>query len=165
MDRRKDLAVALAIAALGAAIVILAFDISVGRIRDPLGTRAMPIIVGSLILVGGAALAARRLLRWRQEPTMVTTEGKADEQPSLPASTWRAMVVWGLCFGYVVLLPSAGFLLLTPPLIAAGLWVLRLREPVKLVLISVVPVAALFWLLSIVLNVRLPLGPLAPYLA
>jgi hypothetical protein len=96
---------------------------------------------------------------------MVDTDGKADEQPSLPASTWRAMAVWALCFGYVVFLPGAGFLLLTPPLIAAGLWVLRLREPVTLVLISVVPVALLFWLLSIVLNVRLPLGPLAPYLA
>jgi hypothetical protein len=165
MDRRKDLVVALAIAALGAAIVILAFDIPVGRIRDPIGTRAMPVIVGSLIFAGGAALAARRLLRWRHEPTMVDTDGKADEQPSLPASTWRAMAVWALCFGYVVFLPGAGFLLLTPPLIAAGLWVLRLREPVTLVLISVVPVALLFWLLSIVLNVRLPLGPLAPYLA
>jgi hypothetical protein len=165
MDKRKDLAVALAIAALGAAIVVLSFDISVGRIRDPIGTRAMPIIVGSLIFAGGAALAARRLVRWRREPRLLPPEGSTDEQPDLPASTWRAVAMWALCFGYVWLLPAAGFPLLTPVLIAAGLLLMGIRQPVKLAAVSVLPVAFLFWLLDLVLNVRLPLGPLAPYLA
>lgn len=165
MDKRKDLVVALAIAAIGAAIVILAFDISVGRIRDPIGTRAMPMIVGSLIFVGGAALAGRRLVRWRRDPTVVPAEGSTDEQPGLPASTWRAVAMWALCFGYVWLLGRVGFLILTPVLIAAALLLMGIRHPVKLAAVSVAPVALLFWLLYLVLNVRLPMGPLEPYLA
>lgn len=165
MDKRKDLALALAIAAIGAAIVGLSFDVSVGRIRDPIGARAMPIIVGSFLCAGGIALAVRRLVRWRSDPVVLPDEGKADEQPTLPASTWRALLMWALCFGYVALLPRGGFLLLTPLLIAAGLWLLQVRQPVKLVLLSVVPVGLLYWLLVVVLQVRLPLGPLAPYLA
>lgn len=165
MDRRKDLAFAMAIAVLGAAIVVLAFDVSVGRIRDPIGTRSFPIVVGTIICVGGLALAIRRLLRWRREPAVVPAEGSTDEQPRQPAFTWRAMAMWGLCFGYVVVLGRAGFLLATPALIAAGLWVMGVRQPVKLVTVSLVPVALIFWLLHIVLNVRLPLGPFTGYLA
>lgn len=165
MDKRKDLALALAIAAAGAAIVVLSFDISVGRIRDPIGTRAMPMIVGGLVCAGGAALAVRRLGRWRRDPVVVPAEGKADEQPPFPASTWRALAMWALCFGYVWLLGRVGFLILTPVLVAAGLLLMGWRRPVPLVAVSVVPVGLLFWLLNLVLNVRLPLGPLEPYLA
>jgi hypothetical protein len=164
VDRRKDLAVAVGVAALGVAMVILAFDIPIGRIRDPIGTRAMPIVVGGLIFAGGASLAVRRLARWRRESTVVKADGSTDEQPELPAATWRALAMWGLCFGYVALLSTVGFLILTPVLIGAGLWLMEVRRPVRLVVISVVPVALMFWLLHIVLNVRLPLGPLAPYL-
>jgi putative tricarboxylic transport membrane protein len=164
MDKRKDLAMALAIAGLGLAIVVLSFDVPIGRVRDPIGTRTLPIVVGALLAAGGLALAARRLARWRREPTEIPAEGSPDEQPDRPASTWRALAMWGLCFGYVALLSSAGFLILTPLLIAAGLWLMGVRQPVRLAAVSLVPVALMFWLLAIVLNVRLPLGPLDPYL-
>jgi hypothetical protein len=165
VDRRKDLAVALAIAGLGAAIVILGFDVSVGRIRDPIGTRSIPIVVGGLICAGGLALAARRLIRWRSEQTEVPAEGSTDERSQLPAATWRALAMWALCFGYVLVLGRAGFLLATPVLIAAGLFLMGVRRPVKLAAVSLVPVALMFWLLHVVLNVRLPLGPFTGYLA
>ena len=164
MDRRKDLAVALGFAALGAAMVILAFDIPVGRIRDPIGTRGFPIVTGAAICVGGLALAARRLRRWRHEQVVVPAEGSTDDQPDKPASTWRAMAMWALCFGYVLALDNVGFLIATPVLVAAGLLLMDVRQPVKLVLVSLVPAGLMFWLFHIVLHVRLPLGPFTPYL-
>jgi putative tricarboxylic transport membrane protein len=164
MDKRRDLAVALVVAGLGAAIVILAFDVPIGRVRDPIGTRTMPIVVGALICAGGVALAVRRLLRWRQDPVEIPAEGAEDDQPDRPASAWRALSMWVLCFGYVALLSRGGFLILTPLLIAAGLWLMGVRQPVRLVAVSLVPVALMYWLLGIVLNVRLPLGPFEPYL-
>lgn len=155
---------ALAVACLGAALVVLAQDISVGRIRDPLGTRAMPTIVGGLIAAGGGFLAARRLVRWRRESAFVAAEGSEDT-PGFAGSTARAMAVWGLCFGYVLLLPDLGFVLLSPPLLAALLWVMGVRRPVPLLGVSLITVLVLYGLFGEILNVRLPLGPLEPYLA
>lgn len=163
MDRRKDLAVALAIALLGAAIVVLGTQINLGRIRDPIGSRTLPIVVGVLLMAGGVYLAARRLVRWRVEDTIVPTEGTRDE-PDVPASTLRSMTVWLLCFVYVALLNTVGFLILTPFLLATLLWIMGVRAPLRLGLVTVAGVVVIFGVFDIVLGVRLPLGPLDPYI-
>jgi hypothetical protein len=163
MDRRKDLAVAAAIAALGLAIVILGMQVSLGRIRDPVGSRTMPVLTGVLILAGGLFLAGRRLMRWRREGVIVPAEGSQDE-PEVPASTLRSMSVWALCFGYVLLLSRLGFLILTPILLAALLWIMKVRSPLRLGLVTVGAVAAIYVLFDLAFGVRLPLGPLDPYL-
>jgi putative tricarboxylic transport membrane protein len=163
MDRRKDLTVALAIALLGLAIVVLGTQINMGRIRDPIGARTLPIITGALIFAGGLFLAGRRLVRWKAEATIVPAEGTRD-QPEVPASTARSIVVWALCFAYVALLETVGFLILTPFLLAILLWIMGVRRPLRLGLITVGAVVVVFGVFDILLGVRLPLGPLDPYI-
>lgn len=163
MDRRKDLAVALAVALLGLVIVYLGTRVNLGRIRDPVGSRTLPIITGALVAAGGVYLAGRRLVRWRTEPTVVPAEGTADE-PEVPASTLRSLIVWMLCLGYAILLSSIGFLILTPILLATLLWIMGIRQPLRLALVTVGGVVLIFGVFDIVLGVRLPLGPLDPYL-
>jgi putative tricarboxylic transport membrane protein len=163
MDRRKDLVVAAAVALLGLAIVVLGTQVNLGRVRDPIGSRTLPVVVGALIVAGGAFLAGRRLVRWRSEPDVVPAEGTVDE-PDVPASTGRSMLVWALCFGYALLLQSVGFLILTPVLLAALLWIMGVRQPVRLGIVTLGAVAVIFGVFDVVLGVRLPLGPLDPYI-
>ena len=163
MDRRKDLTLAVAIALLGLAVVILGTQINLGRIRDPIGSRTLPIIVGVLIASGGLLLAGRRLARWKTESTIVPAEGTRDE-PDVPASTARSMVIWVLCFAYVALLETVGFLILTPFLLATLLWIMGVRRPLRVVLLSLGAVAVVFGIFDVLLGVRLPLGPLDPYI-
>jgi hypothetical protein len=163
MDKRKDLAMAVGIALLGLLIVVLGSQITLGRIRDPIGSRALPMMTGGLILAGGLFLAGRRLLRWNREPVMIPTEGTPDE-PKASASTVRALSVWALCFVYLCLLSTVGFVLLTPLLLVGLLWLMGVRQPVRLGSLSLIAVAVLFGIFGIALHVRLPLGPLDPYL-
>jgi len=163
MDRRKDLAVAFGIAVLGLTIVVLGTQINLGRIRDPIGSRTMPILTGCLILAGGLFLAGRRLVRWSVDTTVVPAEGTRDE-PDVPASTARSMTIWALCFVYILLLSTAGFLILTPFLLATLLWIMGVRQPLRLGLVTVATVVVIYGVFDVVLGVRLPLGPLDPYI-
>ena len=162
MDKRKDLAVAAAIAVLGLVIAILGTQVSLGRVRDPVGSRALPIAVGLLIFAGGVFLAGRRLVRWRSDETILPAEGSQDE-PGVPASTLRAISVWALCFAYTILLARVGFLILTPILLAVLLWIMGIRKPLRLGLVTVIAVAVIFSVFDLVFGVRLPMGPLEPY--
>jgi putative tricarboxylic transport membrane protein len=163
MDRRKDVAVAAAITLLGLVIAILGTQINLGRIRDPIGSRAVPVVVGLLIMAGGLFLAGRRLVRWRTESTIVREEGTSDE-PDVPAHTLRSMVVWLVCFVYVLLLGTFGFLILTPFLLVSLLWIMGVRTPVRLAVITVLGIAFGYGVFDLLLGVRLPLGPLDPYI-
>jgi putative tricarboxylic transport membrane protein len=163
MDKRKDLAVAVAIALLGLAIAILGTQVNLGRVRDPVGARALPIAVGVMICVGGLFLAGRRLVRWSRDATIIAAEGTEDE-PSVPGSTLRAVSVWALCFAYAALLSRVGFLIGTPVLLAVLLWIMGVRRPLRLGLVTVLAVAVIFAIFDLVFGVRLPLGPLEPYL-
>lgn len=163
MDRRKDVAVALTIAAAGLTLVILARRLPEGSIRDPLGTAAMPTAVGALLFAGGVLLALRRVIRWRGTGTDVAAEG-AQDVPGYRASTLRAMVVWGTCTVYALLLQIVGFVLLTPVFLAFLLWALDVRRPRRLLVIAVVATGVMWLLFSVVLGVRLPEGPLQGWL-
>lgn len=163
MDKRKDLVLAVAIAVLGLVIAILGTQLSLGRIRDPVGSRTLPVVTGALICAGGLFLVGRRLIRWRRDENLVPVEGSQDE-PSVPGSTVRALSVWVLCFAYAALLSRVGFLILTPILLAALLWIMGVRRPLRLGLVTVLSVAVIFGVFDLVFGVRLPLGPLEPYL-
>ncbi|MCW2700966.1 MAG: hypothetical protein JWQ45_2501 [Blastococcus sp.] len=163
MDQRKDLALAVAIAFSGMAVVVLALQLPLGRVRDPVGPRTLPALIGGLIVLGAVVVALRILRRWRSVENTVEAEGTEDTE-GFPASTLRAMSVWAALFVYVLLLRPLGFLILTPPLLAVLLWIMAVRRPVPLVAISALTVVALYLLFVTLLHVRLPMGPLQPYL-
>ena len=159
MDKRKDVAVALAVVVIGATMLIAALLLPPGSDRDPLGPSTMPAVVGGLLIVGGLALALRRVVVWRSTPTLVPNEGSEDLE-GYPASAPRALLVWGICLGYAILLNFAGFLILTPFLFAGLMWTLHFRRVLPVVLISVIGTATIYGLFDVLLLVRLPHGPL-----
>jgi hypothetical protein len=163
MDQRKDLALAVAFGLFGAAVLVIALQLPLGRIRDPIGPRTLPAVTGGLIVAFACVVAFRIVRRWRSDGNIVPGEGSSD-LPGFPASTLRAMGVWAVLFCYVLLLDAVGFLLLTPVLVAVLLWTMRVRRPLKLAVISILAVAAMYLLFVTLLGVRLPMGPLQPYL-
>ena len=162
MDQRKDLAVSVAVVIAGAALTIAAQEISLGRIRDPLGSRALPTITGVLVMGLGVALVVRRIVQWDRGTNEVAPDGSEDLE-GFPASTLRAMTTWFGCFVYVSLLPTLGFLLATPVFIASLMVLLGIRRPPKVLAVSVFATVLLFLLFGEALNIRVPLGPLEPY--
>lgn len=159
MDKRRDVAVALGVSVIGAVMLIAALQLPPGSIRDPLGPTFMPAVVGGLMVIGGIALALRRIVVWRSTPTEVPNEG-AEDVENYPSSAPRAFLVWGICLAYAILVNYVGFLILTPFLIASLLWTLHFRRKLRVLLISLIGTAAIYALFDIVLLVRLPHGPL-----
>jgi hypothetical protein len=87
------------------------------------------------------------------------TEGHEDE-PGHPASAVRAFTIFGLCVLWAVLLKPVGFLLVTPPVLAAILWMMDVREPKKLAAFSLLFTLGLWLVFSEILGLVFPYGPL-----
>jgi putative tricarboxylic transport membrane protein len=159
MDKRKDVAVAVAVMVIGTVMIVAAQLLPPGSIRDPLGPAAMPTAVGVLLVAGGAGLALRRLVAWRTTPVLVPDEGSEDID-RYPSSAPRAILVWAVCLAYAILVNFVGFLILTPLLLAGLLWTMRFRRVIPVILISLIATAVMYGLFDMLLNVRLPHGPL-----
>jgi hypothetical protein len=160
MDKRVDLAISLVVIAVGVVIVTLASGFRVGSFPDPVTTRGLPYFTGGYLIVAGFILAARRVLTWSLIPGDYTmTEGHEDE-PDHPASAVRAVAIFGLCVLWAVLLNPVGFLLVTPPVLAAILWLMDIRSPKKLIAFSLLFTLGLWLVFSEILGLVFPYGPL-----
>jgi hypothetical protein len=162
MDKRGDLAMALGFVLLGATICYLASGFRVGVFPDPVTPRGLPYLTGGFMVVAGLFLAARRILSWSALPgTLVVSEG-ADDEPGYPASGLRAAAIIALVFLWVWLLRSVGYLLISPPILAAMLWLMDVRSKLILIGFSIGFPLAVWVIFSILLKIVIPLGPLTP---
>jgi hypothetical protein len=160
MDKRVDLVVSLVVVAVGILIVYMASGFRVGSFPDPVTSRGLPYFTGTYLIIAGLILAARRVYTWQQIPGNYTmTEGHEDEADH-PASTVRAFSIMGLALLWAVLLRPVGYLLITPPVLAAILWLLDVREVKKLVAFSLIFALVLWLAFSVILGITLPYGPL-----
>ncbi|MER3388638.1 MAG: tripartite tricarboxylate transporter TctB family protein [Microcella sp.] len=157
MDKRLDLSMAIVVTAFGIFLMIAASLLSPGSIAGPIGTGDVAFITGALTVLLGLSLVIRRLLRWRADPQLLPTEGSADV-PGYSASLSRVGLVWLACVIYTVVLPWVGFLLVTPLLVGALLWLLDVRRWRHLLLLSSISTAALYVFFGLILQVRLPHG-------
>jgi putative tricarboxylic transport membrane protein len=165
VDRRVDLAIALAIASFAVFVLVVAQGIrSTGQVVDPLGPRAIPFAIGLILLVGAGAVVARRLLTWRSATgTLIESDGEPDE-PGIPASAKQAAGVALLSFLFIALLPMVGYPLLATGYIAGGLLVMRTRSVPLLVWLSLGFSVVTYAIFALVLGVDLPAGPLTELL-
>ena len=109
MDKRVDLALALAIVAVGALAIWIATGFRIGNYPDPLTSRGLPYILGGFMILGGGVLALRRMRGWNDLPgALVVSEG-TDDEPGHPASSLRTFAVMGCAFAWAFLLLPAGF--------------------------------------------------------
>jgi hypothetical protein len=163
VDRRVDVAIALAVVALGVAILVLTQRIADSPVPDPIGPRGVPTVLGTFFVIAGTLLAGRRLIRWREQGTLVPPEGTEDDPGVPPGSAWRALSIWLAAFIYVVTLPYVGFVVGTPLFTAFMLWRLEMaRGPLlkvpAIVAFPVIFTAACYLFFATFLGVRLPLG-------
>jgi putative tricarboxylic transport membrane protein len=159
MDRRIDLAIAVTVVLFGAAVFIVASNIAVpAREIDPLGPRLFPSILGTALMLGGGATAARRLRAWRTDTSWsIAPEGEPDE-PDVPASAARAATVMGLSVVYVLTLSAIGYIVGTLLFVVLALWALQVRRWRPVLLTSVGYVALSYAVFTYVVSVKLPQG-------
>jgi putative tricarboxylic transport membrane protein len=118
---RRELAVGAFLVAFGAAVLALAWTIEPGIQTDPLGPRAFPAALGAGIALCGGLLAATVLLGpgegGRKGPILEPgSEGEAEAGPVSPARLLGAIAATA---AYVALFAPLGYLLATPPYVAA----------------------------------------------
>jgi putative tricarboxylic transport membrane protein len=162
MDTRRDLIIALAIAALGTVILAMTGYIRTGIARDVVGPRAFPYALGTLLLVGGLALSLRRVRMMNAGGGYVAPEEGTEDDPGHPASVRRVLFVMALSVAYAALLMPLGYLIVTPPFVALAFVAMNERRAVYTVVIPLIWTVLTYLLFSQVLDVRMPVGPFAP---
>jgi putative tricarboxylic transport membrane protein len=160
MDRRIDIAVAAAFAALGVFMIWQASLIRDGMMRDPIGPKAAFYVCGAILALGGLAVIVGHLRRWSQQRHhLVRHEGTADEM-EYPASALRAWGLVAVVVAFAALFKPLGFLIATPAFILCALAVMGKRNWGVMVIIAVVFSVVTYVIFAQVLGVRMPVGPL-----
>jgi hypothetical protein len=162
MDKRVDLALALAFAVFGAGAFYYALDFRVGGFPDPVTARGLPYVTGAYLVVAGIVLAARRLITWSDIPGNYAVSEGAVDQRGHASSTLRPYAIMALILAWLVTVRSVGYLVVMPLMIFAMLWLMNLRSAGKLIVFPVL-FTLLSWIaFSQILGITLPLGFLAP---
>jgi len=118
---RRELAIAAFLVAFGGAVVAGSRTIEPGVHTDPLGPRAFPMALGAAIVLCGLLLGAVALV-FRGQPGRtgpLANEGpdeEAEAGPFSPARLLGAIVATGV---YIAAFDRLGYLLATPPYVAA----------------------------------------------
>lgn len=148
--------------AFGAVIVVLSREINPGVVTDPLGPRFFPIALGAGMALCGLLLAVAELL-FRGEPAVpgllsdASPEGEEDAGPFSPARFLGAIGATAL---YVAAFDPLGYLLATPPYIAAILLIHGGTRARALLIAPFVVTIALYVTFRFGLLIPVPDGPL-----
>jgi hypothetical protein len=160
VDKRADLTIAIATSMLGVVILVLTRRVSTRLVIDPVGSRAFGYFISGALIVGGITLAIRRIRTWREDPDTLPSEGAGDE-PGVPASAVRPVVIVALTFIYIWSLDALGFILATPIYLGVMLWILQSKRPViSRVIGPMVFTVIVYATFAQGLSVRIPVGPL-----
>ena len=117
----RELVLAAVLVAFGGAVVALSREITPGVLTDPLGPRFFPIALGAGILLCGLLLGAAEFL-FRGEPSVagpLSDSGPEGEEDAGPFSLARFLGAIAATALYVAAFELLGYLLTTPPYIAA----------------------------------------------
>jgi putative tricarboxylic transport membrane protein len=157
-----ELTLAAFLVAFGGLIVALSLEIPPGVQTDPLGPRFFPIALGAGIALCGLLLVAAEFL-FRGEPSMAgplsdaNPEGEEDAGPFSPARFLGAIGATAL---YVAAFDPLGYLLATPPYIAAILLIHGGVRKRALLITPFVATIALYVTFRFGLLIPVPDGPL-----
>ena len=164
MDRRGDLAFAVVVVLYGAALVIATALQEPGPQFDPIGKQGLPYAFGAIFMIAGGFLVLRRVRTWRSETSNIVYREGAEDEEGYPASLSGPILIAGLLTAYAISLPFAGYLIATPPFMAAALWILDRRQRALLIGLPVAFTLVVFLVFSQLLSVPLPVGPLTELL-
>lgn len=166
VDRRADLAIAVAVTALGVAVVYLSRDIRRGAIPDPIGSGGFAQVLGAFVALMGVVLIARRVSSWRTAVNgQVSAEGGSGDEPGLPVAGTRPFVMLVIGCGWALGLNQVGFIVATWVASGLAMVAMRTRSVRKLVVIPVTFSLFCWLLFTRVSGLRFPAGPIDQLLA
>jgi putative tricarboxylic transport membrane protein len=152
---RADRVLAAVLVCLALAVLGLAAELPGGSEADPVGPRGFPALLGLVLLACGLALGVTAGRRPGDDE-------EAAARGALAATPVVAAV--GLTAAYLAVLEPAGFLLATPPYVAA-LLLARGGVPARTFALAALGLPlGLYVLFALAMRVPLPLGPLEPLL-
>jgi putative tricarboxylic transport membrane protein len=134
--------------AVGLVAVVLSWDLAQGTATGGPDARFFPMILGTLLVVLGAAVAVRPV----RDP-----EGGA-----APGGRTRAAWTLGTVLAYVATVERLGFLVATGAMLTILLVVYGERRPPVVVLVAAAATGAAYALFALWLKVPLPRGILGP---
>jgi putative tricarboxylic transport membrane protein len=153
-----DRVVALVLIGLGLGVLVLAFGLPAATTADPVGPRGFPALLGIVVLACGVALAVAPHVGSGGGAPRENTEARG---ALAPRPLFGAIA---LTAAYLAMLEPAGYLLATPPYLAALLLVQGRVAPRAFVLTVLGVPAVLYVLFAVAMRVPLPSGPLEPLL-
>ena len=151
---RDDRAVAAVLVCFGLGVLALTVGLPPATAADPVGPRGFPALLGLVVLACGAALA----FGWGTAPA------DRDAAPRGALALRPLLGAIGLTALYLAVLEPAGYLLATPPYLAALLLVQGRVTPRAFVFTVLGLPAVLYLLFAVAMRVPLPAGPLEPLL-
>jgi len=155
---RVDRVLGAVLVCFGVGVLALAFWLPATTAADPVGPRGFPVLLALVILFCGVALV---VAPERPSPAGAP-DGEAEERGALAPRPLLSAI--GLTGAYLAVLEPAGYLLATPPYLAALLLVQgRVTTRAFVLTVLGLPVA-LYTLFAVVMRVPLPPGPLEPLL-
>jgi putative tricarboxylic transport membrane protein len=143
----------------GLGVLALAVWLPATTAADPVGPRGFPVLLALVIVACGVALG---VAPERPSSAGGAPDGEAEERGALAPRPLLGAIA--LTAAYLAVLEPAGYLLATPPYLAALLLVQGRVTPRAFVLTVLGLPVALYVLFAVVMRVPLPPGPLEPLL-
>lgn len=140
----SDLVIGLGAIVLGVAVFALAGQLQ--TVRLGIGPAGFPRFIAVLLIVLGAAKLIPTLLSGVEKPR-IHLEKK-------PVLLFLSAIL--MSFVYVLLVPTAGFLITTPLLLIGMMWLFGERNPLALIVISIVTTVVIWLLFTKVFYIFLP---------
>jgi hypothetical protein len=156
---RREIAIAVFLAAFGGIVIALSGEIQSGVQTDPLGPRVFPSALGAGIAFCGLLLGFGALFRWQPQQSGLLLDGGGTEEvekgPFSPMRLLGAVVATAI---YVAAFESVGYLIATPLYVVAILLIHGGAPWRTLVVAPVVITTVLYLTFRFALRIPVPGG-------
>ncbi|MDR3355481.1 MAG: tripartite tricarboxylate transporter TctB family protein [Synergistaceae bacterium] len=152
MFKKEDWIFGLISIAVGALTIYLTRDLTSIKSMDPAGPAALPTIVSWLMIAIGAVHVAGAVMKKGPAESESAKKGKKDNK--------KVVIICAACAIYYFLLEIAGYIIMTPLLIAAIMLGVGERGARRILTTSIFTTAFLFCVFYYALKVNMPLGVL-----
>jgi putative tricarboxylic transport membrane protein len=158
---RREIAIAVFLAAFGGIVIALSGKIESGVYTDPLGPRVFPYALGVGIMLCGLLLGIGAFFRWQPERAgLLSDAGGAEEVERGPFSPTRLLAAVVATAIYVAAFEPVGYLITTPLYVVAILLIHGGAPRRTLIVAPVVITTVLYIMFRFALRIPVPGGVL-----